>query len=145
MHSPHPKSTKGETKGGIVYFIHSSIPSSDYECLPDLGISTASTSAQTVYLRIDIGGRRLVIGWLYLHPTHTGGKGLVESIEKASYCAVEREYMILCGGDLNLHIQEYGDRTGKIDLLSEMLVDTIDDSDMRCLNNVYDRDHCTYP
>ena len=26
-----------------------------------------------------------------------------------------------------------------------MLIDTIDDSNTRCLNNVYDRDHCTYP
>ena len=58
VHRPHPKSTKGVTKGGIVYFIHSSIPSSHYECLPDLGFSSASTSTQTEYLRIDIGGRR---------------------------------------------------------------------------------------
>ena len=86
-----------------------------------------------------------MIGGLYLHPTHTGGNGLVESIEKASDYAGQREYMFLCGGDLNLHIKEYADRTGKVDRLSEMLINTMDDSDMRCLNNVYDRDHCSYP
>ena len=115
MHRPNPNSTKGVRKGGIVYCIHSSIPSSHYQCLPDLGFSSASTSTQTEFLRIDIGGRRWVIGGLYLHPTHTGGKGLVEPIEKASDYAGEREYMLLCGGDFNLHIKEYGDRTGKVD------------------------------
>ena len=86
-----------------------------------------------------------MIGGLQLHPTYTGRTGLVESIEKASDSAGDTEYMFVCGGDLNLHIKEYGDRTGKVDRLSEMLIDTIEDSDMRCLNNVYDRDHCTYP
>ena len=86
-----------------------------------------------------------MIGGLYLDPTHTGGKGVVESIEKATDCAGETGDMFLCCGDLNLHIKEYGDRTGKVDRLSEMLIDTMDDSDTRCLNNVYDRDHCTYP
>ena len=86
-----------------------------------------------------------MIGALYLHPTHLGRPRLIRSIRNASTYAADRGYMFLCGGDMNCHLNEYGDRTNKRDAVSQTLIDTIDECDMICLYEKYDRDKGTFP
>ena len=145
IHLPFPFSKKNQTKGGIVFYIHDSLSRSKYNHIQDLGYHGISQSTQSEYIWIEIGGRKWIIGALYLHPTHVGGSRLIRSIRNASRYAADRGYMFLCGGDMNCHISEYGDKTNKRDVVSQMLIDTIDSCDMICLNDKYDRDQCTFP
>ena len=117
-----------------MFYIHNSLSPSEYNHLPDLGYHGRSQSTQSEYMWMDIGGRRWVIGALYLHPTHVGGSRLIRSIRNASTYAADRGYSFLCGGDMNCHVNEYGDRTNKRDVISQTLIDTIDECDMICLN-----------